>query len=234
MIAVVTSTLQPTAGKSYFNYEERLRQTKYTLSELLKLDFQKIMLFDNSGTLNQTELNELLKDFPSIEKYHARQFQFDNKGFNEALLILNNLHNLPDGIPVFKLSGRYYPTERFNIVDNGLFSRYEIIGAGVDFNTRISGFSTRAYFVKNKQVLKSTLVLATEEMLAYGRGVHGLKSLIKSIVNFYKPPIGTEYQLSLEQAFAQILKHKKNYLLLDNLHVEGYIAGSDHLDLVKD
>ncbi|MDB5109923.1 MAG: hypothetical protein JWR67_1037 [Mucilaginibacter sp.] len=234
MIAVITSTLQPTQDKSYFNFNDRLEQTKNGLLKLQEFNFQRIILFDNSDSLDYSQLNKLLGDFSFVEKYHIRQFQFMNKGLNEALLLLNKLHHLPVDTPLFKISGRYYPNENFKLVTPELLLKYDFIGVGVDFNKRVSAFTTRAFFVKNKQVLESTLILAIEEMLSYANGIHGIQSFFKSIKNFYKPSIGTEYQISLEQAFARVLKYKKNYYMLKNINVEGYVAGAAKLEFIKD
>src|SRR3954465_1256662 len=117
MIALITSTLLPDTVPSYFNVGDRLEQTKLTLSKLHDFDFQEIILIDNSHSLDQSELNNLLLDFPGVKKYHSRQYQFNYKGLTEALLLLNNLHNIPADVPLFKISGRYYPNESFEIIN---------------------------------------------------------------------------------------------------------------------
>lgn len=234
MIAVVTSCLQPLTVKSFFSYEERLHQTMLSLSRLQMLDFDDTFLLDNSDQLDQPQLDDLLKSFTKVRKYYNRQFQFGNKGLNEALLLLNNMQHLPPDVPIMKLSGRYYPTKHFEIPDPELFSKYNFIGIGEHFDKRISSFNTRAYFIKNKSVWTDTLVLAVEEMLSYARGVHGFKSMVQSLSALYKPTLGLPYQLSLEQAFARILKLQKNYLLLEKTHIEGCVAGSSHLDFIRE
>jgi hypothetical protein len=234
MIALITSALNPPTGKSYFSFQERVQQTQKTLLKLNEFRFEEIMLFDNSELLNQQQLEVLLKDFPLIKSYHSRQYLFKNKGLTEALLILNNLHYIPDNKPIFKISGRYYPTENFRLPDIKIFDTYDFVGIGTDFDKRNSGFSTRGYYVKNKQVLESTLVLVIEEILSYANGIHGINSFWQWLLKSVKPVIGVTYQLSLEQAFARVLKHQKNFLLLNKLHIEGYVAGSDFLDFVTE
>ncbi len=234
MIAVITSCLQPIAVKSFFSFEERLQQTRLGLAKLERLDFDRSFLLDNSDLLNQTVLEDLLKDFKELEKYHGRQFQFGNKGLNEALLILNHLRHLPPDVPILKISGRYYPNEHFEFPNSGLFSRYDFIGIGENFDKRVSSFNTRAYFIKNKSVWETALVLAVEEILSYARGIHGLKSLFQSLAAFYKSSPGVPYQLSLEQALARVLKAQQNYLLINKTNIEGHVAGSAHIDFIQE
>lgn len=150
------------------------------------------------------------------------------------MLLLNNIGRLPGEVPLFKISGRYYPNEHFRLIDEGLLEKFDFAGVGSDFDKRISAFSTRAYFVKNKSVLESTLVLAIEEMLSYSKGIHGIKSLFKFLSNPFFPSMGSRYQLSIEQAFARILKHSENYHLLNNINIEGYLAGSAGLEFIKE
>lgn len=234
MIAVITSCLQPIAVKSFFSFEERLRQTRFGLAKMERLDFDRSFLLDNSDLLDQPALEDLLKDFKGLEKYHGRQFQFGNKGLNEALLVLNHLRHLPADVPILKISGRYYPNEHFEFPNPELFSRYDFMGIGENFDRRVSSFNTRAYFIKNKSVWATALVLAVEEMLSYARGIHGLKSLVQSLAAFYQPSLGVPYQLSLEQALARVLKAQQNYLLLDKTNMEGYVAGSAQLDFIRE
>jgi len=234
MIVVITSCLQPITVKSFFSFEERLQQTRLGLAKLKRLNFDRSFLLDNSDLLDQTVLEDLLSDFKGLEKYYGRQFQFGNKGLNEALLILNHLRHLPPDVPILKMSGRYYPNAHFEFPSSALLSRYDFIGIGENFDQRVSSFNTRAYFIRNKKVWETTLVLAVEEMLSYARGIHGLKSLIQSLADFYKPSPGVPYQLSLEQALARVLKAKQNYLLLDKTNIEGYVAGSAQVNFIQE
>lgn len=234
MIAIVTSCMCPATVKSFFGARDRIEQTKNGLEKLETLPLERIFLFDNSDLLAEAEVLDVLKDFQKVEKHHQRQFQFSNKGMTEALLLLNHMQHIPDNVPILKISGRYSPNEDFKLLDTQLFETYDFIGIGENFDKKVSSFNTRAYYAKNKAVLSSTLVLALEEMLSYSKGIHGLRSLFAALAACYAPIPGSAYQLSLEQAFARILKYKKNYLLVSKSNIEGYVAGSGQLDFISE
>lgn len=224
MVAIITSTLIPTNFYSLFNHHERLTQTINTIRRLRDVGFLDIYLFDNS--INQIDIHSLINEYNLIKIYHSPQYTFKNKGLNEALLILNNVHNLPSDTPIFKISGRYYPTPLFSKNNYERFADKEFIGVGYNFSNRIAAFSTKAYFVKNKEVLTATLVQAVEDMISYSKGVHGIKSGIDALKEIFRPFWGTYYQLSIEQSFARILKQKKNYVLINKMNIEGFEAST--------
>jgi hypothetical protein len=224
MIALITSTLKPSKIYSAFSDDERYQQTIYTANTLFSKGFTDVILIDNSA--NFINLDKLKQDSnQQLKAYHTPQYSFNNKGLNEALLILNHIDKLPESKPVFKISGRYYPNENFTIKDLTSFGKYDFVGVGEGFDQRIPYFSTRAYLVKNKQVLEQILVLAIEEMLSYHKGVYGLDSLFKLIKSFFVKTLGASYQLSLEQAFAIILKKQENFMLLKKINIGGFVAG---------
>ncbi|GAA4328278.1 hypothetical protein GCM10023149_32220 [Mucilaginibacter gynuensis] len=231
MIALVTSTLSPNGAYTHFTPQQRLEQTLVTISKLQGVGFQQIYLFDNSV---DDSVYRIKTHFPEVHISHQQQYTFANKGLNEALLILNNLHQLPAGVPIFKISGRYYPVAGF---DKNIWlsnAGKDIIGFGTDFNKAVANFSTRAYFIKDKALLEDILVLAIEDMLAYSKGVYGLRSFLNMLQSLFKPHLGSRYQLSLEQAFARIIRQKYNYHLVNRLYIEGYVAGARHLDLITE
>lgn len=235
MIAIISSTLIPEVF-SYFTNQERLEQTIDTINKLSEKGFKQIFLFDNSVK----EINiDCIKSTTNgdINIFHNRQYGFENKGLNEALLILNNLHKIPDNEQIFKISGRYYPNGAFSIADlTEKIMDKEILGYCTNINANFPFFSTRAYFVKNKKVLESILKLAVEEMIAYGRSCNSFRNvlgLVQSI--FYKKiVVGTPFTLSLEQSFGRVVKSKKNYQLAKNMNVEGFVAGSDQLEFISE
>ncbi|KQR72690.1 hypothetical protein [Pedobacter sp. Leaf176] len=235
MIAIISSTLIPYAP-SYFTNQERLEQTIHTINKLSEKGFKQIFLFDNSvNEINMDWIQSRTKQ--DINIFYARQYGFENKGLNEALLILNNLHRIPEDEYVFKISGRYYPNEAFNISEMiEKITDKEILGYCINMDADFPFFSTRSYLVKNKKALESILKLAVEEMIGYGRScnsIRNLVSLMKSI--FYKNiVVGTPFTLSLEQSFGRILKFKKNYQLAESMNIEGFVAGSDKLDFISE
>lgn len=230
MISIVTSTLKP-IKYSLFTNQERLKQTLHTLERLTEIGFDEIYLLDNSP-IPTSELG--IQPFGNVKVVHKSQYSFNNKSLNEALLILNNLSVIPDNTPIFKISARYFPNKNFDITNNIHLIQKEFVGVGYTFEKATSAFSTRAYFVRDKSVLETTLVLAIEEMISYSKGIHGLKSMLQAFYSYFKTHIGVNYQLSLEQSFARILKSKRNFHLLKRINVEGYLAGSGYNDFISE
>jgi len=223
LIALITSTLIPDKLFSVYNPDERLSQTANTIQQLLNAGFTEIYLFDNSVAV--ADFDKLYQVYPYINIFRSPGYSFQNKGLNEALLILNNLHTIPRHTPIYKISGRYYPTPDFSIKMFDKYLNNDFVGKGYDFNKRISNFSTKSYYVKNAEVLTQTLELAVEEMIGYAKGIHGVKSFIYALANIIKYRLGSPFQLSLEQSFALIIKKKYSYQLLDNMCIKGQEAG---------
>lgn len=207
-----------------------MEQTLLTIKRLDEVGFKQIYLFDNS--FSAIDEIRLKKASDKLHVFCSQQYTFKNKGLNEALLILNNIHHLISDQPVFKISGRYYPSEEYQIPVDAM--QTEIKGIGYEFNSHMPSFNTRAYYVKNSKVLEQLMVLAVEEMIAYSRGVNGLRGLVKVIKRIILAEIGVPFQLSLEQAIGRILKAKKNYHLVNKLYIEGYIAGSDFKEFISE
>lgn len=233
MIALVTSTLTPLTAYSLYSPEERLNQTINTIQKLYDVGFQDVYLFDNS--VDTTNLKSLHKTFTQLKVFNTPQYTFENKGLNEALLILNNIHTLPANTPIFKISGRYYPNKNFNLNAHMPYPiDKDIVGVGHFFGSNKAYFSTRAYFIKNKSVLETVLNLAIQEMLSYAKGIYGVRSLLLAIKSLFSPYVGTKYQLSLEQAFARIAYNNNKYLLIDSINIEGLIAGVNKEEFVSE
>jgi len=224
MVALITSTLIPTSVYSFYTPIERLNQTINTIQKLRNAGFSDIYICDNS--IKDINNKELYKAYESIKIFCTPQYSFENKSINEALLILNNSHHLPQKTPIFKISARYYPTPPFEKDIYYLHKHKDFVGIGYNFDKKIAGFSTKAYFVKDIDVLTSTLVKAIEDMISYSKGIHGFKSGINSIKEIFHAHIGVNYQLSIEQSFARILKQSNNYYLLNKMNIEGFEATS--------
>ncbi len=232
MIALITSTIIPNNDSSLYNPTERLGQTINTIRKLREANFSDIYLFDNS--IKEIDIVSLTNEYDLVKIFHSPQYTFENKGLNEALLILNNWHNLPSDIPIFKISGRYYPASSFSKDISSFNEEKEFIGVGYNFTSNVAGFSTKAYFVKNKDALATVLVQAIEDMVSYSKGIHGVKSAFNAIKEIFKPYLGTHYQLSIEQSFARILKQKNNYILVDKMSIEGLEATSSKWSLFSE
>lgn len=232
MIALVTSTIFVENAYSFFSNEERFEQTQHTIRKLNEAGFERIYLFDNSSTDFDVTKLTLLSDRLSV--FHNQQYTFKNKGLNEALLILNNIKYLPDDKTIFKISGRYYPSSKFNFLDYESLPTADISGVANELNSQVPTLNTRAYIAKDKKVLEQYMVWAVEEMLSYSKGIYGLRSLINTLKNYSKSQIGTNYQISLEQAMGRIIKAKMSFNLLNKMNIEGYVAGSDFKEFISE
>lgn len=235
MIAIITSTLIPNEKVySFFSIEERRKQTIKTINSLLASGFKTVYLFDNScGDINQ---KELYKQFPiKLIIFHQKQYAFQNKGINEALLLLNNIQVIPKNTKIFKISGRYYISDKFcfdkasKTLDN-----VEFIGKGYDYNKKTGLLSTRGYFVKNSDLLEDILIKAIEEMYTYASKIRDIRSALKSIPNIFSDKLGTPFQISMEHAFARVIKKNYNIALINHLNIIGYVAGSNYLELIEE
>ena len=78
MIALVTSTLIPSNAYSFYNPDERLKQTINTIQKLYDAGFEEVYLFDNS--IDTTNLESLCKTFNQLKVYNTPQYTFENKG----------------------------------------------------------------------------------------------------------------------------------------------------------
>ena len=231
MIAVVTSTLKPLNqnGKSFsfYSFEERLEQTKKTLSGLNDAGFDKIFLIDNSPGLDQLQLQNLLKDFTTVTVHHIRQYQFINKGINELLMLLYMVEFLPVDQAIFKISGRYYPSAGFQKPD---FDDFAL--RSYHYSKRTGTVSTRAYWIKNAAVFHTFLLRCLNEIFAYPERIVGIKSLFRVLfTKRHNEPLN----ISIEFAAANVLK--TNYYqikLLDHIGIEGLIAGTNHKEKITE
>jgi hypothetical protein len=232
MIAVVTSTIKPPTAyqKSFYSFAERLEQTKTTLKRLEECGFTSIFLIDNSPLLNQTELQQLLHDFPNVQLYHLQQYHFDNKGINELLMLLYLTQHLPLNQPVFKLSGRYYPTASFKKPEFCDFAVKEY-----QYKKRNGTISTRGYWVKNTIILQTFLLNCLNEIFVYPERITGFRSLLvkleKKIFNKEITPLN----ISLEFAAANVLKRSSYSInFLPTIGVEGLIAGATQMERITE
>ena len=226
MVAIVSSTIKPLVEKavSFYSFEERLAQTLLTLVRLRDAGFDRVLLADNSPTLSQEELERLLQDFPDINVYYIPQYQFLNKGINELLMLLFLIRHIPPNQEIFKISGRYFPTRDFfkPAFTDFAFKAY-------DLNKKTGTVSTRGYWAKDAATLQGFLLRCLEEHFSYPTRVVGIKSMFRQVFSTNK--MGNRVNISIEFAAANILK-ADNYkiLLLDNIGIEGYVAGSNKVE----
>ena len=232
MIAIVTSTLQPSendiSNKSFYTFIERLEQTKHTLNNLIQLNFDTIFLIDNSTNLPLSEVQNLLIEFKQVKIFQVQQYQFKNKGINEILMLLYLLQFLPANQNIFKISGRYYPTTSF---EKPYFS--DFAAKGYCYKKRTGTISTRAYWVKDKNVFYSCLSNCLNEVFTYPERITGFRSLYNKLASVILKKHTEPLNISIEFAFANVLK-KSNYKLklLDCIGIEGLVAGAGKVEKI--
>lgn len=181
---IVTSTIFPKAVPSklvsVFSPEERLSQTIETVESLKKLGYQKIYLFDNSGTGYQSQLENAIQGVIVKTFDH---FQFDNKGISEAFLLLAGLQLVSDNNPVMKISGRY-SLEAPLAPDFGDFDLaakfYEHKDRKLFFRETMA---TRCYCCKNKVVFEKFIREMLEQIYAYPSRIYGIGSIWRLLTN---------------------------------------------------
>ncbi|PAW93476.1 hypothetical protein CKK33_08225 [Mucilaginibacter sp. MD40] len=225
MIAVITSTLQPgnKSTRGFYNDNERLAQTLQTVKSLYQHGFEHVYLVDNSPSLTEADLQSIFTGSRHLNVYHTNQYQFDNKGINEILMLLLLSEHLPKDQPIFKISGRYCLTEHFTVPD---FPAFAV--KGYEYHSRNGAVSTRGYWVKDADKLQCFLKDCLTEVFAYPERIVGIRSLIKKTIQlaFKKPYIPVN--ASIEFAAANVLKRGKlNVALLPQLGIRGLVAGNN-------
>ncbi|MEE1945143.1 hypothetical protein VRU48_08490 [Pedobacter sp. KR3-3] len=228
MIAVVTSCIYPVATidnekRSHVSLSEREQQTIQSIAELVKKGFSKIIIVDNAAVAYDFSTIKALA--PHIEVVQLKQYQFQNKGINELLMLLAIVDELPENEVIFKLSARYCPNEHFS---KKFDPNCDFKVKGYDFDQKRGTISTRAYFVKNKAVYKDFLLKTLNEVFLYPQRIVGLRSLANLFSSIFKPSFAPRFNTSIEFAAARVLKHEKYSIkLVDSIGIEGIVAGSD-------
>ncbi|MFA6276968.1 MAG: hypothetical protein WC622_09475 [Pedobacter sp.] len=233
MIAIVTSCIHPkemsTITRSFFSLEERELQTIHTLNRLKEVGFKQIILADNSFDYDFSRLKSAVDNVKII---HLKQYQFLNKSINEILILLAVMDEIPENTKIFKISGRYFPSENFSMEMN---QAIDFKVKGFEFDTKKAVITTRGYFVRNKEIYEEFLLYCLNEIYSYPYRVVGLGSLIKFIKEFFSASLKKIPTVSIEFAAARALKKGHyTYELSDNLHIEGQIAGLESKELIKE
>ncbi len=233
MIAIVTSCVHPkqmpNLTRSFFSLEERERQTIHTLQRLKEVGFTKIILADNSFEYDFSRLGPIIDE---VQVVHLKQYQFTNKGINEILILLSILEHIPSETKIFKISGRYFPSENF-VMDMEETLDFKV--KGFEFDTKRAVITTRGYFVRNKEIYEEFLLYCLNEIYSYPYRVVGFGSLIRFIKEFFNPSLKKVPNVSVEFAAARALKNGHfKYKLTDQLHIEGQIAGLESKELIKE
>lgn len=233
MIAIVTSCIHPkempTITRSFFSVEEREQQTIHTLNRLKEVGFKQIILVDNSIDYDFSNLGPATED---VQIIHLKQYQFLNKSINEVLILLSIMDQIPDNTPIFKISGRYFPSVNFKVeLNDGVDFKVK----GFEFDSKRAVITTRGYYVRNKALYEDFLLYCLNEIYSYPYRIVGLGSLTKFIKEFLKPSLKKMPNVSIEFAAARTLKKGYfKYELVDTLNIEGQIAGLESKELIRE
>jgi len=233
MIAVVSSTIKPVIKNreitNIYGFEDRLEQTRHTINRLLEVGFDEIYLVDNSPLLSQPQLQNLLQGYHKVNLYHVPQYQFPNKGINELLMLLYATQFLPPYEVIFKISGRYYPAENF---EQPYFEDFAV--KGLNYHKRNGYISTRGYWVKDVATFENFLLHTVDEVFCYPERIVGPRALLRVLFT-KKDIIKFPLNVAIEFAAANILKSEKYKVkLLDQLRVEGLVAGIGHTEKIAE
>lgn len=233
MIAIISSCIYPEENsnlkKSHFTNDERLAQTLHTIKELKSHPFSTIILVDNSAT---NKLDLIKSAFEDVITVHIKQYQFNNKGINEFLMLLAILKIMPDNEPIFKISGRYLPNEKFDMFFD---EAYDFKVKAYEVGTKRFSISTRGYFVKNKEIYEDFLLKTLNETFVYPQRVVGFRSLINFSKQLFNPNFDTTHTSSVEFAGARVLKYS-NYKIqyADEIGINGVIAGFENKSTIRE
>lgn len=211
--------------------EERLDQTRRTISSLVSAGIGEIFLADNSGE-NWTGGTERLLEPARVHLYH--QFQFQNKGISEIYLLLSILEQVPPQTPILKISGRYYLTDGLGFGLDGA----DVAAKLIPYAGRQLWMSTRCYMVKDSETYARFLRATLRDLYGYQARIVGPGSLLRIVRNSLFParddsPYDDPLQ-PIEVAAARVLE-RPGYRVkrVETLGIEG-VTGDEARRLLKE
>ena len=162
---VITSVIQPcdallmnSKNRTIYSVEERIQQTKKTINSIKRFCPNAKILLCEAGEKNFESVFGNLVDYycylgnqERVKKAVSSKF----KGWGECQMLLESIKLVPECDFIFKISGRYYLTDDFdlssfdffafnflNYLKNGGFAKGTKYVKG-SHSTRLYGFSTR-------------------------------------------------------------------------------------------
>ena len=232
MIAVVSSTVFPTARstygvqggqRSFASPAERLAQTRGTVDSLVRLGVRRIIVADNSGPAWDPAATAPLGP---AEVHLVDHHQFANKGISELYLLLAAVPLLTSGEPVMKISGRY-SLDRAGLPE---LDGADILGRFDGSGARSEMFSTRCYVARDAAVFETFVRRTLREVYAWGARVSGARSLLRIVKNSVAPERDDfpydDPSVSIERASAVVLRrHRYHMRRVETLGIRGHVAG---------
>jgi len=230
LIAIISSTIFPPddsihdGQRTLTDADNRLAQTQRTVHSLLSTGIKRIYIADNSGRLWKQEAAAALE--PAILLIYE-QHQFKNRGVSELYLLLKALNELPSGIPILKISGRYQLKKTFA----GELGEADFVVKYYRKGRHKPSISTRCYLVKDKDTYQTFLQRTLRELYGYPSRVVGQRSLLRIVRNSLFPARDVypydDPTLSIEGVASRVLQIF-NYRVneVPFLGVSGYVRGN--------
>ncbi len=131
---------------------------------------------------------------------------------------------------IFKISGRYYPTQIF---EKPGFKDFAVKGYG--YKNKTGTISTRAYWIKDAVTFEGFLLKCLSEVYAYPERIVGAGSLLRKFNGFFLKKTQPPLNISIEFAAANVLKTGSyDVTQLDAINIEGLVAGSGHKEMITE
>jgi hypothetical protein len=212
-------------------FDERLEQTRRTIDSLLGAGVEEIYLADNSGA-NWVAGTEKQLAPARVSVYD--HYQFQNKGISEIYLLLSALEELPPGVPILKISGRYRLSDglAFTLDDADVAAKL------IPYGRSQLWMSTRCYVVRDTETFGRFLKATLRDLYGYPARIVGPGSLLRILRNSLFPardesPYDDPLQ-PIEVAAARVLKSGAYRLKkIEALGIEG-ITGDEAKRLLKE
>ncbi|HVS80983.1 MAG TPA: hypothetical protein VHE60_04555 [Pyrinomonadaceae bacterium] len=233
MIGLISSTIFPSDDPVYWGSPrtilpsaERLEQTKGTIESLLEAGISEIILADNSGEKWIPGTEDYLKP---ATVHLCNQYQFQNKGISEILMLLSVFSEIPSDRPILKISGRYSLKWPVDLDLGNADLAVKLYRPSAKDKTEMS---TRCYWVKNKEIFQDFLISILRELYGNRTKITGARSVFRIIRNSFFPD-NDKYPYhdpvdGIEKAAARILerpRYKVRYL--ESLGIEGTSGDRD-------
>lgn len=232
MIAVVSSTIAPSAqpgrdgARTTFTREERLEHTRGTIASLQAAGLRDILVVDNSPG---DWVREHAASLAPARVLHCGHPAYSNKGIGEMWLLLAALEQLPAGVPILKISGRYRLGPQ-----SPLFQP-----STADVTARVYAaqgrpeISTRGYVLRDRAVAARYWPRVLDEMYAQSSRVVGPRSLWRILRNSWRPAHDaynySDPPAAVEHAAYDAIRHLGLSLrAVDHLALEGVIGSGQN------
>jgi hypothetical protein len=233
MLGIISSTIFPGSEPLYWGSPrncipsgDRLAQTRETIASLLTAGISEIILVDNSGSNWVEKTQEQLQP---ANVYVFDQYQFQNKGISEILLLLNSLRIVPSCVPILKVSGRYVLKQGFALNPGDADLGVKLVKSN---DGTLDWVSTRCYWTRDKQVLANFLRSTLMELYGGAAKIRSPRSVLRLMRNTVFPKVDNypyhDPPEAIEGAAARVVRRTKYKVrFLETIGVEGISGDND-------